>query len=60
MGLLEGSGRGGKRADGTQKEVLQRHVVCQKVERGMDREGPARGEQGEQDGELGGRGAREG
>lgn len=40
MGLLEGSGRGGKRADGTQKEVLQRHVVCQKVERGMDWEGP--------------------
>lgn len=35
MGLLEGSGRGGKGADGTQKEVLQRHVVCQKVERGI-------------------------
>lgn len=33
MGLLEGSGRGGKRADGTQKEVHQRHIVCQKVER---------------------------
>lgn len=25
MGLLEGSGRGGKGADGTQREVHQRH-----------------------------------
>lgn len=33
MGLLEGSGRGGKGADGTQREVHQRHIVCQKVER---------------------------
>lgn len=48
VGLLEGSGRGGKRADGTQKEVLQRHVVCQKVERAMDWEGPVRGLKGEQ------------
>ena len=37
MGLLEGSGRGGKGADGTQKEVHQRHVECQKVE--AEREG---------------------
>lgn len=35
MGLLEGSGRGGKRADGTQKEVHQQHIECQKVERGQ-------------------------
>lgn len=47
MGLLEGSGRGGKGADGTQKEVLQRHAVCQKVERGTEREGPVRGLRGE-------------
>ncbi len=33
MGLLEGSGRGGKGADGTQKEVHQQHIVCQKVEK---------------------------
>lgn len=42
MGLLEGSGRGGKGADGTQKEVHQRHIECQKVER--DGEGGARRE----------------
>ena len=33
MGLLEGSGRGGKGADGTQKEVQQQHIECQKVEK---------------------------
>lgn len=38
MGLLEGSGRGGKGADGTQREVHQRHVACQKAERGRRRE----------------------
>lgn len=42
MGLLEGSGRGGKGADGTQKEVHQRHIECQKVER--DGEGGVQGE----------------
>lgn len=39
MGLLEGSGRGGKGADGTQREVHQRHVACQKAERGTEEGG---------------------
>lgn len=37
MGLLEGSGRGGKGADGTQKEVHHRHIECQQVERDRER-----------------------
>lgn len=36
MGLLEGSGRGGKGADGTQREVHQRHVACQKSGEGTE------------------------
>lgn len=54
MGLLEGSGRGGKGADGTQREVHQRHVACQKAERGRRREEEGGGGDGWQDGAEGG------
>lgn len=52
MGLLEGSGRGGKGADGTQREVHQRHVACQKSREGTEEGG---GGEGWQDGVEGGR-----